>query len=66
MQVLVAWKMKNNILWLQTFTKNNSESHQNFTGSYDKSAEVLDELQVHRILRGRTINKLQRKLFDQH
>ena len=38
--------MKNkNILWLYTFTKNNIEPYENFNGSYEKSVEVLDELQ---------------------
>ena len=44
-------------------------SHQNFTGSYEKSVEVLDELQgfkIHRILKGGKVKKLCRKLFDQH
>ena len=38
---------KNNIFWLQTFTKSNIEPHQNSTGSYEKSIlqEVLDEPQ---------------------
>ena len=30
---------------METFTKSNIELHENFTGSYLKSVEVLDELQ---------------------
>ena len=39
--------MENNkkILQLLTFTKNDIEPHQNFTGSCEKIVEVLDELQ---------------------
>ena len=29
----------------ECFTKNNIETHQNFTGSYEKSIEVLNKLQ---------------------
>ena len=36
-----------------------------FTGSYEKTVEVLDELQD-AILKGRRINKLWQKLFDQY
>ena len=35
----------NDILWLQSFTKNIIEPHRNCTGSYEKQVEVLDELQ---------------------
>ena len=38
-------KYKHTIIWLQTFTKNNIEPHENITGSYKKIVEVLDELQ---------------------
>ena len=41
--------------------KNNIQPHENFTGS----DEVLDELQD-TILKGRTVNELSQKLFDQH
>ena len=30
---------------LKPSQENNTEPHQNFTGSYEKSVEVLDELQ---------------------
>ena len=42
---------KNNILLLQTFTKNNIEPNQNFTGALIKNVEVLDELDTHNIER---------------
>ena len=38
-------KKKKNIFSLQTFTKNNVEPRQNFSGFYEKSIEVVDELQ---------------------
>ena len=34
------------------------DSHQNFTGSYKKCSESMDELQdMHRVSKGKTINK---------
>ena len=43
------------------------EPYQNFTGSYEKSLEVLDELQdTHRTSKGIKVNKLWQKLFDQN
>ena len=36
-----------------------------FTGSHEKSVEVLDEPQD-TILKGRNVNKLWQKLFDQY
>ena len=44
--------------------KNNIDSWQ-FTGSYEKSVEVLDELQD-TISKDRKVNKLWQKLFNQH
>ena len=41
------------------------EPHENFTGSYEKSVEVLDELQD-TISKSRKVNKLWQKLFDQY
>ena len=42
----VSWKIKIITLYgCKLSKKNNIESHQNFTGSYEKSVDVLDELQ---------------------
>ena len=68
------WKKCRSTGWTSRCTeygkvKNNIEPHQNFIGSYEKSVKVLDELQnfkIHRISKGRKVNKLWRKLFDQH
>ena len=45
--------------------KNNIEPHENFTSSYEKSVEVLDEVED-AISKGRMVKKLCQKLFDQH
>ena len=53
-------------MWLQTFTKSNSELHQNFTGSYKKAYRYWINCKTHRILKGKKENTLRWKLFDQH
>ena len=46
-------------------SQNNIGFHGNFTGVYEKSVEVLDQLED-TISKGRKVNRLCHKIFDQH
>ena len=41
-------------------------AHQNFTGTYEKSVEIMDELQDTENIKSEKVNKLCQKSFDQH
>ena len=52
---------------LLTFKTKNIEPHQSFIGSYKQSVNALDEVRhKEKINREKKVNKLRRKLFDQH
>ena len=46
--------------------KKNIQPHQNFTSFYKQSAEALAELRDTQNIKIKKVNKLRRKLFDQH
>ena len=48
------------------FSKNEQWDSLKFYGSYKQSIETLGELQDIQVSKGKKVNKLWRKLFDQH
>ena len=46
--------------------KNNIEPHQNFTGFYRKTSRLWINSKIHRISKSKKVNKLRRKLLDEH